>query len=163
MHHPRRRNVTACMVGLRNGHIRKKNLTQNGEPQRYSRIRRSRRKRSHTQKNLTQNGEPQRYRRRRRRKQRRRKRDRRKRRRRRRKQRRCGGGNDRRSRDTQTACLAGRREIHHTSSNGKQIRSHGLFYFLCLHLVWSVSHCSCFLLSRPEGVGEGVGSRGRHG
>ena len=31
MHHPRRRNVTTCMVGLENGHIRK-NLTENGEP-----------------------------------------------------------------------------------------------------------------------------------
>ena len=35
MHHPRRRNVTTSMVGFKNGHIRK-NLTQNGEPQRYS-------------------------------------------------------------------------------------------------------------------------------
>ena len=34
-HHPRRRNVTTLMVGLKNGHIRK-NLTQSGEPQRYS-------------------------------------------------------------------------------------------------------------------------------
>ena len=34
-HHPRRRNVTTLMVGLKNGHIRK-NLTKNGEPQRYS-------------------------------------------------------------------------------------------------------------------------------
>ena len=33
MHHPRSRNVTTSMVGLNNGHIRK-NLTQNGEPQR---------------------------------------------------------------------------------------------------------------------------------
>ena len=33
--HPRRRNVTTLMVGLKNGHIRK-NLTQSGEPQRYS-------------------------------------------------------------------------------------------------------------------------------
>ena len=33
--HPRRWNVTASMVGLKNGHIRK-NLTQNGEPQYYS-------------------------------------------------------------------------------------------------------------------------------
>ena len=32
-HHPRRRNVTTLMVGLKNGHIRK-NLS--GEPQRYS-------------------------------------------------------------------------------------------------------------------------------
>ena len=31
MHHPRRRNVTSPMVGLKNGHIRK-NFTQNGEP-----------------------------------------------------------------------------------------------------------------------------------
>ena len=36
MHHPRRRNVTTSVVGLKNGHIRK-NLTQNGEPQRYRR------------------------------------------------------------------------------------------------------------------------------
>ena len=35
MHHFWRRNVTTSMVGLKNGHIRK-NLTQNGEPQRYS-------------------------------------------------------------------------------------------------------------------------------
>ena len=35
MHHPRRQNVTTSMVGLKNSHIRK-NLTQNGEPQRYS-------------------------------------------------------------------------------------------------------------------------------
>ena len=35
MHHPRGRNVTTFMVGLRNDHIRK-NLTPNGEPQRYS-------------------------------------------------------------------------------------------------------------------------------
>ena len=35
MHHPRRRNVTTSMVGFINGHICK-NLTQNGEPQRYS-------------------------------------------------------------------------------------------------------------------------------
>ena len=35
MHRPRRRNVTTSMVGLKNGHIRK-NLTQNGEPQRHS-------------------------------------------------------------------------------------------------------------------------------
>ena len=34
-HHPRRRNVTTLMAGLKNGHIRK-NLTQSGEPQRYS-------------------------------------------------------------------------------------------------------------------------------
>ena len=34
-HHPRRRNVTTLMVGLKNGHI-SKNLTQSGEPQRYS-------------------------------------------------------------------------------------------------------------------------------
>ena len=34
-HHPRRRNVTTLMVWLENGHIRK-NLTQSGEPQRYS-------------------------------------------------------------------------------------------------------------------------------
>ena len=34
-HHPRRRNVTTLMVGLKNGHIRK-NLTQSGEPQRHS-------------------------------------------------------------------------------------------------------------------------------
>ena len=33
--HPRRRNVTTSMVGLKNDHIRN-NLTQNGEPQRYS-------------------------------------------------------------------------------------------------------------------------------
>ena len=33
MHHPRRRNVTTSMVGLKNGHVRK-TLTQNGEPQR---------------------------------------------------------------------------------------------------------------------------------
>ena len=35
MHHPRRRNVTTSMVGLESGHIRK-NLTENGAPQRYS-------------------------------------------------------------------------------------------------------------------------------
>ena len=35
MHHPRRRNVTTSMVGLKNGHICK-NLIQNGEPQTYS-------------------------------------------------------------------------------------------------------------------------------
>ena len=35
MHHPRRRNVTTSMVGLKNGHIRKR-LTPNGELQRYS-------------------------------------------------------------------------------------------------------------------------------
>ena len=35
MHHSRRRNVTTSMVGLKNGHICK-NLTKNGEPQRYS-------------------------------------------------------------------------------------------------------------------------------
>ena len=35
IHNQRRRNVTTPMVGLRNGHIRK-NLTKNGEPQRYS-------------------------------------------------------------------------------------------------------------------------------
>ena len=35
MHHPRRRIVTTSMVGFKNGHTRK-NLTQNGEPQRYS-------------------------------------------------------------------------------------------------------------------------------
>ena len=35
MYHPQRRKVTISMVGLTNGHIRK-NLTQNGEPQRYS-------------------------------------------------------------------------------------------------------------------------------
>ena len=57
MHRPRRRNVTTSTVGVkRNGHIRK-NLTQNGEPQRYSwgtqkkkkkrRRRRRRRRRSH--------------------------------------------------------------------------------------------------------------------
>ena len=34
-HHAQRRNVTTLMVGLKNGHIRK-NLTQSGEPQRYS-------------------------------------------------------------------------------------------------------------------------------
>ena len=34
-HHPRRRNVTTLIFGLKNGHIRK-NLTQSGEPQRYS-------------------------------------------------------------------------------------------------------------------------------
>ena len=34
-HHPQRRNVTTLMVGLKNGHKRK-NLTQSGEPQRYS-------------------------------------------------------------------------------------------------------------------------------
>ena len=34
-YHPRRRNVTTLMVGLKNGHIRK-NLTQSGEHQRYS-------------------------------------------------------------------------------------------------------------------------------
>ena len=33
--HPRRRNVTTSMVGLRNGHIHR-NLIKNGEPQRYS-------------------------------------------------------------------------------------------------------------------------------
>ena len=48
MHHPRRRNVTTSMVGLKtktkpqNGHI-SKNLTKNGEPQRYSWERRRRR------------------------------------------------------------------------------------------------------------------------
>ena len=35
IHHPQRWNVTTSMVGLKNGHIRK-NLTQNGEPQRPS-------------------------------------------------------------------------------------------------------------------------------
>ena len=35
MHHPQRQNVTTSMVGLKNSHIGK-NLTQNGEPQRYS-------------------------------------------------------------------------------------------------------------------------------
>ena len=35
MHHPWRQNVTTSMVALKNGHIRK-NLTKNGEPQRYS-------------------------------------------------------------------------------------------------------------------------------
>ena len=35
MHYPRRWNVTTSMVRLKNGHVRK-NLTQNGEPQRYS-------------------------------------------------------------------------------------------------------------------------------
>ena len=43
-HHPRRRNVTTAMVGLKKGHIRK-NLTKNGEPQRYSWERRRRRRR----------------------------------------------------------------------------------------------------------------------
>ena len=42
--HPRRRNVTTSMVGLKIGHIRK-NLTQSGEPQRYNWERRSRRRR----------------------------------------------------------------------------------------------------------------------
>ena len=42
-HHPQRWNVTTCMVGLENGHIRK-NPTQNGEPQRYSWERRRRRR-----------------------------------------------------------------------------------------------------------------------
>ena len=41
-HHPRRRNVTISMVGLTNSSIRK-NLTTNGEPRRYSRVRRRRR------------------------------------------------------------------------------------------------------------------------
>ena len=40
--HPRRQDVTTSMVGLKNGHIRK-NLTQNGEPQRNSWERRRRR------------------------------------------------------------------------------------------------------------------------
>ena len=35
VHWPRTWNMTTSMVGLRNGHIRK-NLTQKGEPQRYS-------------------------------------------------------------------------------------------------------------------------------
>ena len=35
LHDPWRQNVTTSMVGLRNGHIRK-NLTQKGEPRRYS-------------------------------------------------------------------------------------------------------------------------------
>ena len=35
VHHPRRQNVTTSMVGLKNEHICK-NLTQSGEPQRYS-------------------------------------------------------------------------------------------------------------------------------
>ena len=35
MHHPQKQNVTTFMVGLKNGHVRK-NLTQNGEPQRSS-------------------------------------------------------------------------------------------------------------------------------
>ena len=34
MYHPRRRHVTTSMDGLKNGHI-SKNLTKNGEPQRY--------------------------------------------------------------------------------------------------------------------------------
>ena len=42
MHHPWRWNVTASMVGLKKSHIRK-NLTQNGEPQRFSWGRRRRR------------------------------------------------------------------------------------------------------------------------
>ena len=33
--HPQRRNVITSMFGLQNGHIRK-NLTQNGEPQKYN-------------------------------------------------------------------------------------------------------------------------------
>ena len=44
MHHPRRQNVTTSMVGLKSGDILK-NLTQNGEPQRYSWECRRRRKR----------------------------------------------------------------------------------------------------------------------
>ena len=47
---PRRRNVTTSMAGLKNGHIRK-NLIQNGEPQRYSWGTQQKKK----------NGEPQRY------------------------------------------------------------------------------------------------------
>ena len=35
-HHPRRRNVTTLMVGLKNGHIRKKISPERGKPQRYS-------------------------------------------------------------------------------------------------------------------------------
>ena len=35
MHHPRRRNVATSVVGLKDDHIHE-NLTQNGEPQRYS-------------------------------------------------------------------------------------------------------------------------------
>ena len=44
MHHPRRRNVTTTMVGLKDGHIRKISPT-NGEPHGYSWIRRKRRRR----------------------------------------------------------------------------------------------------------------------
>ena len=45
--YPQRRNVTTAMVGLRNGHTRK-NLTKNGEPQRYiAGERRRKRRRSH--------------------------------------------------------------------------------------------------------------------
>ena len=50
MHHPQRRNVTTSIVGLKKSHIRK-NLTQNGEPQRYSLECRPRRRR--TTSNLT--------------------------------------------------------------------------------------------------------------
>ena len=35
-HHPRRRNVTTLMIGLKNGHIRKNLTPKSGEPQRYS-------------------------------------------------------------------------------------------------------------------------------
>ena len=46
--HPQRRNVTTSVVGLKNCHIHK-NLTQNGEPQKYSwGMRRRRRKKSYS-------------------------------------------------------------------------------------------------------------------
>ena len=63
---PRRPNVTTSMVGLRNGHIRK-NLTQNGEAQRYSWGTQKKKKNDEPQRyswgtqKKKKNGEPQRY------------------------------------------------------------------------------------------------------
>ena len=47
MHHSRRWNVTTSMVGMKNGYICK-NLTQNGEPQRYSLVTQKKKKKKKT-------------------------------------------------------------------------------------------------------------------
>ena len=56
MHHPRRQTVTTSMFGLKNAQIRK-NLTKNGEPQRYSWERRRRRRRMVNPRDLAGNAE----------------------------------------------------------------------------------------------------------
>ena len=53
-HHPRRRNLTPLMDGLKNGHIRK-NLVQKGESQRYSLGTQKKKKKKKDKKNKKKN------------------------------------------------------------------------------------------------------------